>query len=345
METVAQGLHANLSKIADVELIRSCGSNKWLPFVLPCFLLQSSWILSMKKIDVIYLQDGLLSPLGLTLRTIFNKFTTITIHGLDITYKNWFYQLLIPKCVSRLDKIVCVSSATKEECIKRAVPKEKITVIPNGIDPDRYYNPNLTRNDLEETIKKEIDVEINLKDKKIYLSVGRLVARKGIHWFIENVMPKIVERNKNIIYLIAGKGPYKNIIKEKIRLNNLKENVYLLGKVSDNLLECLYNTSDIFIMPNIPVKGDMEGFGVVALEAMTCGLPVIASDIEGMRDLVIRGENGELVQLNNIYGFIEKIDNLSSSNKKISGTNIRKFILNSYSWVKISKEYLEGMMR
>ncbi len=108
-----------------------------------------------KKVDVIYLQDGLLAPLGLILK-IFRKPTAITIHGLDITYKNKFYQFLIPRCVKRLDRIICISAATRQECLERGIPEKKMTVIPDGIS-DEFYLKNRDK----EEIKKELEQKFN----------------------------------------------------------------------------------------------------------------------------------------------------------------------------------------
>ena len=111
--------------------------------------------------------------------------------------------------------------------------------------------------------------------------VGRLVERKGIYWFIKNVFPKL---DKNYIFLIMGKGQEELKIKELIKSLKLQDRIIMLGRAPDDLKRLLYNASDIFIMPNIPVEGDMEGFGTVTIEAASCGLPVITSNLEGINN-------------------------------------------------------------
>ena len=77
----------------------------------------------------------------------------------------------------------------------------------------------------------------------------------------------------------------------------------VLGQVSEALLVTLFQGSDLFVMPNIPVAGDLEGFGVVMLEAGLCGLPIVAAELEGIRDVVREGENGVLVSPGDAVAF------------------------------------------
>jgi glycosyltransferase involved in cell wall biosynthesis len=337
MESVAHELYTHISKLSNVRLISYGGSNKFLPLVLPLLFIRASWNLLIKKIDVVYLQDGLLSPLGVVLK-MSGKPVAITIHGLDITYKNRFYQYLIPKCIKRLDKIICISNATKEECIKRGILEEKITIIPNGISDDFYINEDKAV--LKERLAERINLSLN--GRKILLSVGRLVERKGIHWFVENVIPKLLERDEEFKYLIAGDGILRPKIQNIILENKLKNNVVMLGKVEDETLKLLYNTADILVMPNITVDGDMEGFGVVALEAASCGVPVVASELEGIKDAVKQGENGFLVESYNDLEIMKVITRLLIDNEEREEFRkiARKFTLEKYGWKAIAETYI-----
>jgi glycosyltransferase involved in cell wall biosynthesis len=321
MERVAYELSQHLSSLIDIVLIKWGGSNKWLPFILPCFFLRASWALSKRGIDVIYLQDGLLAPLGLLLKIIFRKPAVITIHGLDITYKNGLYKLVVPRCVNKLDRVICISNATKDACIVRGIKAEKITVIPDGIADEFYIDTdkNILRKALSDKIK------IDLSGRKILLSVGRLVERKGIHWFVENLMPQLKE--SRCIYLIAGNGMYADKIRETIDKTGLKDIVFMLGAVDNETLKYLYNAADVFIMPNIPVEGDMEGFGVVALEAASCGLPVF---------LVAPADADKY------YNVITQIIKGNSWSGEMR-SKVRGFVLANYGWDKVAHEYLKTM--
>jgi len=336
MEKVAYELYKHLSEITDVELVKWGGSNKWLPIILPYFFLKSCWILLTKKIDIIYLQDGLLAPLGSILKKISGKKAVITIHGLDVTYKNKFYQFLIPKCISKMDKVICISHATKQECTKRGITEEKITIVPDGISDEFYLSED--KNELRSKLENKF--KVSLINKKILLSVGRLVERKGFHWFSESVIPILLEKRNDFVYLIVGDGIYREKIKEIITKNNLEDHVFMLGKVDDETIKLLYNSADIFIMPNIQVEGDMEGFGIVALEAASCGVPVVASRLEGIKDAIKNEKNGFLVEAYNVDGFCDLILKLIEVEEKIFG-DVRSFVLENYKWEVISKKYFK----
>ncbi len=341
MEKAAYDLSKHLSSVADVRLVKWGGSNKWLPLILPYFFLKSLWLLTWRKASVVYLQDGLLAPLGLILKTLARKPVVITIHGLDITYENRLYQFVIPRCAERLDKVICVSDATKEACLRRGIQGERIAVIPNGISDDFYMEEG--KQELRGRLSKELKVELD--GKKILLSVGRLVERKGIHLFVENVMPVLTEKDRAYVYLIAGEGAFAPKIRNAIEERNLKDCVFMLGRVDDDTLKCLYNASDIFIMPNMPVEGDMEGFGLVALEASSCGLAVVASNLEGIKDAVKGGENGFLVEPCDTQGFVEIIEWLLADGRRRRefGTRAREFTLENYGWEKVARLYLEEL--
>ncbi|HVH11962.1 MAG TPA: glycosyltransferase family 4 protein, partial [Longimicrobium sp.] len=130
-------------------------------------------------------------------------------------------------------------------------------------------------------------------DALILVSVGRHQERKGFHWFTEAVMPRLP---RDVVYLVTGEGPTTPRIQEAIERHGLHHSVRMLGKVSEETLGRLYRGADLFVMPNIHVKGDIEGFGVVMLEAGMCGVPVLAADLEGISDVIREGDNGHLVR-------------------------------------------------
>jgi glycosyltransferase involved in cell wall biosynthesis len=326
MEKVSYDLSNELSKKIPTTIISWGGPQKWLFYFLPKAFFQSLFFIPSKKITNIHLADGLLAPLGLALKIITRRKVTVTVHGLDITYKNKLYQAIIPYCLSKLDKIVCISSATKNECIKRGVPANKCTVIPWGVYPNEF-KIKATRKALEKIAGME------LKNKKVLITVGRLVKRKGVSWFIENVMPKL---DSNYIFLVAGSGPERTDIQNVIKAQNLKDRVKLLGKVSDLDKKILYNTADVFVMPNIKVEGDIEGFGIVAIEASSVGLPVVASNLEGIRDAIINGKTGYLIESGANTNWANNILRAESLNKNSVALSEE----NKYSWTQISNQYI-----
>jgi len=288
-----------------------------------------------RDIRVIYLQDGLLSPLGVIFKLFTGKPVIITLHGRDITYGNPLYQFLIPRCLRRLDKVVCVSQAIKEACCKRGVSAKKTVVIANGISDEFYVSTD------KKKLRNELACILNrdLGERKILLTVGRLVESKGIHWFVEEVMPKLADNT--FVYVIAGSGVLESVIRRSIEKHRLQNDVLLSGWANDDMLIVLYNTADIFIMPNMPAR--MEGFGLVALEAASCGLPVVASDLEGIRDAIEDGVNGFLVEPGNQQEFIDRISELlgDDETRRAFGERARQYTLENYGWNKMAREYVK----
>ena len=268
----------------------------------------------------------------------------MTAHALDIVYSNKIYQFFVLRSVAKLDKIICISNYTKNECIKRKVPLKKIIVIANGIS-DEYFIGNISKKDLKSGLEKRL--KFSLKDKKVIVSVGRLVRRKGFHWFIKNVIPEILKKRDDFIYLIAGEGVMYKEINETIEKKRLNKYIKLLGKIDNETLKFIYNSSDVFIMPNIPIKGNAEGFGVVALEAASCGLPVVASNLEGIKDAIKDYKKGFLITPCGKKEYSRIIDGLLKKNKdkKDNSVNAREFIIRNYSWNKVSGKYLNEFIK
>jgi glycosyltransferase involved in cell wall biosynthesis len=329
MENLSYHLAREFKKTPDFKLISWGGSQIWLPFFAIYAFFKASWLIVTRQVNQVHLGDGVLAPVGLAIRTILHTKTTITACGLDITYKLGFYQWLWPKMISKLDKVICISSATLDECVKRGIPKNKCVFIPCGVDPNDFAI-NATRKDLEKV------AGINMNGKKVLVTVGRLVKRKGVAWFIANVLPNLED---DYIYLVAGDGPEKDKIQEIIKSNELQKRVKLLGKISSLDLKILYNTADVFVMPNIPVEGDMEGFGIVAIEASSVGLPVVATNLEGIRDAVIAGKSGYLIDSDSIPSWLKTIKYADSLQKE----SITKIIKNEFSWKNIGMMYTSEM--
>ena len=324
-------LYTWLSK--DIEVILLANKKRWL---IPFFLIYASGkaILSIKKYDAILLGSCLLGNVGWLVKKISKKPVLAVAHGLDLTWKNKFYQKLwIKKFIPSLDKLIAVGNETINVGTNRGIPRKKFIFIPNGVDTEKFFSHH-NKEDLERIIGEK------LNSRKTILTTGRLAAHKGVDWFCENVMPKMGE---NILYIIVGDGEKKDEIKKIIEKNNLQNKVKMLGYINDNDRNILYNTADVYIKPNIRVEGTMEGFGLVAIEAASCKIPVIASNLEGLKDAIKDGQNGFLIEPYDIDGYVKKINELLADDnfRKEFGEKARQFVIENYSWEKISKKYLE----
>lgn len=326
METMSAALANEFMKHVPTTLIAWRKSQKYLPYFIPFAFIKACIVIPKKKITNIHIGDALLAPFGLFLKKLFGIKASINIAGLDIVFNFPGYQWIIPKCVAQFDLIICISNATRDECLKRGIPKKKCIVIPCGVYPEEWII-NATKEDLGRILQQDIT------NKNIIITVGRLVRRKGVLWFIQHVMPQL---GQNFLYLVIGEGPDQKQIQQIIHQLHLENNVMLLGKIPNDTLKIIYNTADVFVMPNVPTPGTMEGFGIVAVEASITGLPVIAADCEGIRDAIIPGKTGVRIIPKDHLTFIQLLKELPITNKKTVMDTTKQ----AYSWEAIGNQYI-----
>ena len=130
----------------------------------------------------------------------------------------------------------------------------------------------------------------------ILLTVGNLVERKG-HDMIIQALPRVVARLPNVTCLIVGDGPYRGALDRLAREVGIRDHIVFAGRVDANDLPAVYALSDVFVMPSRvrPAECDVEGFGLVFLEANACGKPVIGGRTGGIPEAIVDGETGFLV--------------------------------------------------
>lgn len=299
-----------------------------LIWFLPYGLLRAIALCRRHAIRHVHVCDGLLAPIGVLLKQLLGAHVSATVHGLDVTFRFPGYRRLIPGCLRRMDRIVCVSRATRAACLTRGVPAAKCAVIPNGIDPQTVTPPSDQGRLLQEVERR---LAFSLDGRRVLLTVGRLVPRKGVSWFVQNVMPRLPE---DFVYLIAGHGPERMRLEHLIRETKMMGRAALLGLVTDPLRNALLARADLCIMPNIAVRGDMEGFGIAALEAGAAGVPVVASELEGIRDAVCQGVTGYLVPERDPAAFAEAILGMN-----LDRASIRETVCAAFSWRAVAGQY------
>lgn len=281
---------------------------------------------------IIFLADGSLALLGRILKIITKKKIVIAVHGLDVLFSNYLYQKIIVRSLKKIDAIVAVSQNTKNICLQKNIPTGIITVIPNGVEVN-----NSRKNFPREKYFLTSLLKIKLNEKKVLITVGRLVGRKGVLWFIKNVAPKLP---KSSVYIVIGDGPLRNEVFQTIEILKLRNKVFLLTNLNSEELKKIYEEADLFIMPNISQKNDVEGFGIVALEAASYGLPVIAAGVDGVKNVL--GNNfGDLVDEKNANQYIERIKFYLNNPEKRENKSAAdfKFVNENYDWRIIARRY------
>jgi phosphatidylinositol alpha-1,6-mannosyltransferase len=286
------------------------------------------------KPDVILFSSMVTASLAkFTRRKIEVPMVTIN-HGQDVKMPIGIYQNFVPKVFNALDGVISVSKATREECIKRGMQPDKGVALPNGFDMEDFSDVPDKESAIQE-IEKEF--KVSLEGKSLLLTVGRQVKRKGHEWFISEVLPKI---KSNVIYMAIGDGPEHENLTQLLEESSVRDQVLLVGKQPDKVLKQAYAAADVFIMPNIPIPGDMEGFGIVLLEANLAGTPAVAADLEGIKDVVKNGHNGYKIGVRQSQDFANTVDELIQNNLEEMSETAREFVLENFTWNKVAQQYI-----
>ncbi len=322
-----------LSGRTDVTVVANTKGKKYLPlFFFVAFL---KGLAQSRNSDVILLGDGVLAPLGWLLRKFSGKPVVSIVHGLDITFDHPLYQKVwIRFFLKRLDALFAVGHETIRQAVSRGIDEAKCLFIPNGVECF-----GVTKDAPQARAHLELDAG------KVYLvTLGRLVKRKGVAWFVENVVPELPD---NVHYLIAGEGIDKDAIERLVDGKSLQKRVSLLGRLNDREKCLLLQAADIFVQPNIRVAGDMEGFGLVVLEAASAGLPVVASALEGLKDAINHEQNGLLVEHENPQAFIQAITELANDPQKRQwiGEKAKQYVEAHCLWEHIASQYHSHLRR
>ncbi len=237
----------------------------------------------LKKYEIVHALDGwpygfiaVIASLGLNKKIIITAVGTGAVQPLYRPIKKW----LMIWAYKKANMVMAVSHNTRREILK-VVPNLKVEVINHGVDFVKFQ------------ISPPTYQEISIL-KPYILSVGALKKRKGFDYSIK-AFKKTVPRFPNLKYVIVGHGPEKENLGLLIKNYQLEGCVIFFDKVTDFFLVSLYKNAQLFILLPQDINKDIEGFGLVFLEAAACGLPVIATQKTSAEDAVRDGLNGILV--------------------------------------------------
>lgn len=339
MQSVSVQMTKALNRREDIELRTLILNSSWRFIGIKTFFFLVSLLWRIPRSVRNYNPDVILfsSMVTACVLPVMKKISvpTVTInHGQDVTLPVKPYQWYIKHVFKKLNGVISVSSATRNASIKRGLEPGKSVALPNGFEAIKNGEMPSKKEALEVVEKVFLQ---NLKGKNLLLTVGRQVKRKGHAWFIEEVLPKI---KSDVIYLIVGSGPEFNNIQNVIDNSPLKDKVVMTGKLSKDHLNTCYAAADLFIMPNIPVPGDMEGFGIVLLEANRAGVPAIASDLEGIKDVIEQGVNGFRISSGDSMAFATKIDEVLNNDLEAFSKNSKEYVANTFDWDVVIEKYI-----
>ncbi len=367
MERQSYALIQGMHRYTRVHVLVYDGSENLVNFFLQLKKRIYATLASHAGISVLHFNDGLMGAWCQRFRKYPHVKRVVTFHGLDLVFPNFVYQRLLVPRFQHFDLIICVSQATAEAAIQRGLPPEKVRVILNGVDTAR---PTLRSKEASRQFFCEV-CGLSLDEKKKYVvGLGRAVKRKGFSWFLRQVMPMLDE---NTVFLLAGpfqrKDPFKakllyalpSFLRHPIELfwgwpsdtlalrRILQEDTFQgrfhhLGPLSSEGIACLFSIADVFVMPNIAVPGDMEGFGLVGLEASLHGVPVFASALEGIPDAVHHGGNGHLLPSGEARNWAEALQEYfeKGSVQEVPLENPSAHTVAHFGWDKMVEAYYQA---
>jgi len=314
-----------------------------LPFNFPCFTTHPRSIMTFNDLDNEQLEEYL-SAFERAIKKIVEEFKpdmihgqhiwllswlaiktgipyVVTAHGTDLMgYKKWErFRKYADETAIGAKKIITISN-DNDDLVRELFPTcgDKAVFMQNGYDTERFYPEPVSR----EHIEKMFDVK--LKDKLVFFA-GKLADFKGVDILIEALRLYESKYPGEVTAMIAGDGELAPALKKQAKDSNLND-LHFLGHLNSTQLRGLYSTADVSLVPS-----RREPFGLVAIEALACGCPVIATNQGGLTD-IINDDVGALVNVEDAEDLARAIrEELHVKDRAQRGKNAAKYALENYA--------------
>jgi glycogen(starch) synthase len=286
--------------------------------------------------DIIHIHDWLVAPAGISFKHLLNKPLICTLHSTEhgrsslhspdtymIDGMEWW-------AAYESNNVVVTSNSMKGEISGHFhVPSEKVTVIPNGINPKKF--------DVEVdpwSVRRRYGVGDH---EKMVLFVGRLVPQKGVEYLLRAI-PRISGRFSNAKFVIVGEGWLRSHLEWLAETTGHRWRVNFTGFISDQDLIALTKSADVLVVPSV-----YEPFGIVALEGMAAGAPVVVSQIGGLAEVVEHDRTGVFVYSRNPYSIAWGVERVLSDPgyRDWIVKNAYETVRKRYSWEAIAQQTID----
>ena len=283
---------------------------------------------------------GAAAPLGVSsrwLRKVGVKQIVALTHGHEVWWsKIWPFSWAISEIGKQVDYVTYLGDFTKAALATQIKDSSKLIRVAPGIDT-KHFSPS-DSSDLRE--------KHGLDNRPTVISVGRLVHRKGQDRLIE-ALPKVLESIPDAALVLVGEGPYRKQLDALVKKYDLSEHVFFIGRINFAELPNYICMGDVFAMPSRSrLFGlEVEGLGIVYLEASSCGLPVIGGASGGAPDAVLDGDTGYVVDGNDLNAISTQIVKLLSDAKlrQKMGERGRAWAIDSWRWEIWSEEFNKAL--
>ena len=255
------------------------------------------------------------------------------VHGEDVSVARTSRQLKLvtKKVLNAASLIICNSKFSKEMLLNEwNIPNSSIAVIHPGVDTN-YFVP--------ETRNNAARAQLGWADRPVILTVGRLQRRKGQDNFIRS-LSYTKTKIPNVLYAIVGDGPTQEHLRTIAQENKLENHVTFHGEVSDEMIRTCYQQCDLFSLPNRTDGADVEGFGMVSLEAQACGKAALVGNSGGTPETVIDNVTGSVIDCTEPRSISHHTLRLLSDNKSLAnmGRDARARAVRDFDWQAVTKK-------
>lgn len=323
--------------VNDGGIVSNLKTNSWKFLLLPFFFIAQVWMIwainRKWKPDIIHAHW--LIPQGLAvalLRVLIPSMPPfyVTSHGADLfALKSRVFQRLKKFVISRAAGVSVVSSCMKQELDLLGCSMDKVSVLPMGVNLDDRFIPN------EAVVRSHGEI----------LFVGRLVEKKGLRYLLK-AFPYVWQKYPEASITIVGFGPDKGGMIELANKLGIQSRVNFVGAVPQSSLAAYYQRASVFVAPFILASnGDQEGLGLVLVEALGCGCPVVVSDVPASRDVTQEIEGVTTVPMEDSQAIAEAIMAIfrQSGEARAGFDSSISELRQRFSWNSVAKSYAEKL--
>ncbi len=283
------------------------------------------------EVDVIHAHDWLVAEAAIGLKHLFRIPLLATIHSTEYGRRNGVhtdYQRMIHQTEVWLSReawavICCSEYMASHVSFALGLPRGNISVIPNGVDIQKFSKP---------FDKASFRRRYAAPDERVVLFVGRMVYEKGVSILLEAA--KTVLRSVNAKFIFVGEGYLRDILSKKAKDEGIADKVFFTGFLDDQTVKLLYRMADVCVVPSL-----YEPFGIVALEAMAAGTPVVVSNVGGLSEIVQHDVTGVVVYPNDpgslAWGILRILNDRQRADQ-LSGRAAER-VMHAYDWDTIAR--------
>jgi len=310
------------------------------------FALNQSWrLLRSFPADLIVCPGIVTAPVAWLLSKRYAKPYVILAHGSDVTHGGIGYRLGMRVLFRSAAGVASNSHSTMRLMEEAGCRPRLLRVIHPGVNSEDYPLMSSER-------REAIRASYGLTERKVLYALGRLIRRKGILEFVVQVMPDLLKSMPEVLLVVVGGDAKDSLvhqegmmaqIQRQVEQRGLDCHVRLLGSVDNSTVQELHYAADIHLLPALKMKNDVEGFGIVLLEAALAQVPVVATRIGGIPEAMADGETGLLAEPGNGKDLTRKIQALLGDDtlRRRLGRQGRERVLSHFDWPIIVAQYRE----